>query len=236
MDKVVIYLTRHGQTDWNKEKRMQGQGRDTLLNSTGIQQASKVAEMLSGKAFGIIGHSSLIRAKTTAEIIASSFPNAELVELEGLNEMSFGELEGRVVDEQLKSEPVWQKVANEWKAGNDLQKWPGGESPRDCIVRISAAVLKAIQMRKSSDEAILLVSHGSILRMFLNWVQGVGIQNDHKTPRLANCSVSSIVINVKSWMEEVKRDENFDGNCEGSEILAKKLKNHVKVRGINLQF
>ena len=87
-----IYLIRHGETDWNKTKRLQGVT-DIPLNAYGIELAEKTAEGLKDVPFDRIYTSPLIRAKKTAEIIRGDRP-VELVVTDGLKEISFGEYEG----------------------------------------------------------------------------------------------------------------------------------------------
>ena len=87
-----IYLIRHGETDWNKMRRLQGVT-DIPLNACGIELAEKTAEGLKNVPFDRIYTSPLIRAKKTAEIIRGDRP-VELVVTDGLKEISFGEYEG----------------------------------------------------------------------------------------------------------------------------------------------
>ena len=85
-----IYLIRHGETDWNKEKKLQGIT-DIPLNAYGIELAEKTAEGLKDVPFDRIYTSPLIRAKKTAEIIRGNRP-IELEVREELKEISFGVL------------------------------------------------------------------------------------------------------------------------------------------------
>lgn len=87
-----IYLIRHGETDWNKEKKLQGVT-DIPLNAYGIELAEKTAEGLKDVPFDRIYTSPLIRAKKTAEIIRGNRP-IDLVVKEELKEISFGDYEG----------------------------------------------------------------------------------------------------------------------------------------------
>jgi probable phosphoglycerate mutase len=67
--KTILWLVRHGQTDWNLEGRYQGQA-DTPLNSTGIEEAERAARQLADRPFQMVYSSDLQRAKHTAEMIA----------------------------------------------------------------------------------------------------------------------------------------------------------------------
>ncbi|MEK7330851.1 MAG: histidine phosphatase family protein, partial [Candidatus Eisenbacteria bacterium] len=68
-----IYLARHGQTDWNAERRMQG-SIDTHLNATGREQAAKLAARIKGLALDRVYCSRLSRSRETAEIAHGSVP------------------------------------------------------------------------------------------------------------------------------------------------------------------
>lgn len=87
----MIYLVRHGQTDWNLEGRNQGQT-DIELNETGIQQAKDTATQLLGIKFDAVFSSPLKRALKTCQII---YPGKIIID-ERLKERCNGELEGKV--------------------------------------------------------------------------------------------------------------------------------------------
>src|SRR5262245_21212457 len=100
-----IYLARHGETDWNAERRLQGRT-DTLLNATGRQQAAKLAERLKGVRLDAVYTSTLSRS---IEIAAIARPGTPVKSLAGLNERNHGKFEGKKVDG---SEPVTEE---EWR-------------------------------------------------------------------------------------------------------------------------
>lgn len=92
-----ITTIRHGETDWNKERRPQGSC-DIELNSTGLEQAEKLAVRLANEKCDIIYTSDLLRARKTAEIINTRH-NAELIASSQLRESSFGEFEGKSIND-----------------------------------------------------------------------------------------------------------------------------------------
>jgi len=94
---MTITTIRHGETDWNRERKPQG-SRDIELNEAGIAQANKLAARLAKEPCDIIFTSDLLRAKRTAEIINTRH-NMELVASPKLRESSFGQFEGRSLNE-----------------------------------------------------------------------------------------------------------------------------------------
>ena len=86
----MIYIIRHGQTELNNKKALQGRS-DHPLNDTGIQQAKEAAAMLQGIKFDAVYSSPLIRAVQTAQILA---PELEPIIDERLIEMDYGPYEG----------------------------------------------------------------------------------------------------------------------------------------------
>ena len=88
----MIYLTRHGQTDWNVQKKVMGRC-DEPLNENGREQARQTKELLSNISFDLIICSPLLRAKETAQIINSD-RNIKIDFDDRIIERDFGELEG----------------------------------------------------------------------------------------------------------------------------------------------
>ena len=94
---MKITTVRHGETDWNVAKRIQGSV-DTELNEAGIYQAKLLAERLSAEPCDIIYSSDLLRAKKTAEIINTRH-NVPLITSPNLREAGFGEFEGQCISD-----------------------------------------------------------------------------------------------------------------------------------------
>ncbi|MCL2355367.1 MAG: histidine phosphatase family protein [Oscillospiraceae bacterium] len=94
---MKIFVTRHGQTDWNVERKVQGLS-DNPLNSVGIQQAKIAKEQLDQEEIDLIISSPLLRAKKTAEIINEG-RNIPILFDERLVERKFGVLEGKNIND-----------------------------------------------------------------------------------------------------------------------------------------
>lgn len=92
-----ITTIRHGETDWNLERKPQGSC-DIELNATGLAQAEKLAARLADESCDIIYTSDLLRARKTAEVINTRH-GAELIASSKLRESSFGEFEGKSLND-----------------------------------------------------------------------------------------------------------------------------------------
>jgi probable phosphoglycerate mutase len=161
-----IYLARHGETDWNAERRLQGQT-DTALNSKGRQQAAQLAERLKGIRLDAVYSSTLSRSRDTATIARGGTP---LKSLAGLNERNHGKFEAKLVDG---SDPVAEQ---EWRRRrrDPEDELDGGESLNQFYERVRAT-FETIRNQHSSG-AILIVGHSLTNQMILRAVLGLTFQ------------------------------------------------------------
>src|SRR5437764_2337856 len=91
-DERILFLFRHGETDWNREGRLQGHT-DTLLNATGLAQAEALSETLRQHRLDAVLSSDLLRASTTGRIVADAL-GVPLFTDAGLRETNVGAAEG----------------------------------------------------------------------------------------------------------------------------------------------
>ena len=151
----MIYLARHGETDDNARRIVQG-WIDTPLNERGREQARELAEKVSGLGIAAIWTSQLSRAAETARIVGQSLGLTPRVD-DRLAESQRGDWEGRSLDEIQRSEPeAWAA----WKQGGAGFRFPGGESLAEHQRRV-LAVLEAV---RSGDQPALVVAHGGTIR------------------------------------------------------------------------
>jgi uncharacterized phosphatase len=168
-----LLLVRHGETDWNLERRVQGQT-DTPLNETGRRQAEALARELANERIDAVYASDLRRALDTARAIAG--PRGLGVHLvPELREKNFGSWEGLTDDEVLERFP-------EARTG----PWGDAETPDDVVERVLGA-LRHIAERHPGDQ-VLVVSHGGPLRAVLRHCAVNGVE------RIANCHVARIAV------------------------------------------
>lgn len=159
-----FYIFRHGETDFNKEKRWQGQKYNKELNETGIKQAYNTAKNLEHFGVEVIYTSPLKRAYMTGEI-ASNYIDVPLVVKENLKEGYFGVAEGLTKDEiarqfNLDCERWYNDDANFWDVG-----FPEGETKRQIAERGLRALNEIIEQDNCSK--IGISAHGSIIRNML---------------------------------------------------------------------
>lgn len=159
---LELYLARHGETDWNRERRLQGNV-DTPLNATGHAQARALAEKLAPVSFAHLYVSALKRANETAAAFSGTIPRTVLADL---NERALGEYEGRDLGGMDAADlEVYQsrKFAMDDTLGS-------GESLRMHRDRVRRAV-SAIRAKHESG-AILVIAHGATNAMMLSDLQG----------------------------------------------------------------
>lgn len=153
-----IYLLRHGETDWNKDGRIQGHT-DIPLNQKGRMQVAQAAKVLADLPFNMdsIYSSPLKRAYESAEIVADklSYDTKKIIIEPMLIERCFGEAEGLTAAEREARFPNYQYADTGYH-------FPGIEPYKDLLKRANT-VLKKIADSRKEDENILIVSHGALL-------------------------------------------------------------------------
>ncbi|MFR3911427.1 MAG: histidine phosphatase family protein [Clostridium paraputrificum] len=160
---VTVYLTRHGQTVWNLDKRLQGSGNSELTDH-GIEQAEQLKKRVDSIQLDTIYTSPLERARKTANIIRGN-RNIEIIEVDAFKEISFGEYEGHTEEELLKIGRG--KEIKEIFNGNMDIKAPGGESLRNLYDRVGETLENIL--KNSINKNILIVAHGMTLKAVMNY-------------------------------------------------------------------
>jgi broad specificity phosphatase PhoE len=153
---TTIVLVRHGETDWNLERRFQGHA-DTPLNEAGRIQAAELADALGSERISAVYSSPLRRAHETAAIVAARL-GLDVRALEALREIHVGDWEGLTIDEVKDRYPGSTTV--DWHSG-----WPGGETYDQLAARVLPAL--AALAREHVDERILVVTHAGPVRAAL---------------------------------------------------------------------
>jgi broad specificity phosphatase PhoE len=157
-----IYVVRHGQTDWNREGRIQG-GTDNPLNSTGRDQAATLGRTLADVRVDAVYTSSHQRARQTAAVFEGRAPIGALDEL---RERFFGKFEG-ANDKDAAIVADWNKRRFTWT--DDME---GGET-LDSQTRRAEAALKQIRDKHKDGGTIVIVGHGGINPLLVSLLLGV---------------------------------------------------------------
>ena len=165
---LTIHLVRHGETDWNRDRRIQG-GTDIPLNGTGTEQARRAAAALAGRPLGAVISSDLSRARDTAAPIAAA-AGVELQLEAALRERHHGIAEGRS-DAELQAELDGR--LHELMGTPDFA-FPGGESRRQVHARL-LAFLDPLLRRPPAREFVL-VSHAGSLRVARAILEGFALE------------------------------------------------------------
>lgn len=158
---VTLYIVRHGQTDWNVVKRVQGQT-DIPLNNVGEEQAHVAAELFKDIQFDAAFSSDLLRAKRTAEIIMLEKKLA-VQTTRVLRERNFGPYEGIYVEELKELEKDLENLSQEERSSHKLH--PDIENDEELVGRF-ITFLREISVAYAGKK-VLVVCHGALMRVFL---------------------------------------------------------------------
>lgn len=178
MTKFII--TRHGQTEWNVEKRMQGQA-DSPLTALGRQQAEALHQRLRDREIDAVYSSSLPRAVQTTEIVCKG-KGLSIGQLDDLREIAIGEWSGKLLTEVEAEYP--EQSENFWKHPEAYKPMEGGETYQELRDRASKTLLELA--KKHRNQTVLVVSHGIVLKLLYNYFRYqplADIANNHPHPK-----------------------------------------------------
>ena len=195
-----LILIRHGETDWNRELRFQGQ-LDVPLNAIGLEQARRVAERLAREPMQQLVSSDLQRALQTAQAVAGRIPaQAEPVLEAALREQHFGVVEGLCVPDIQRQYPqAWAQ----WVRFDEHYAFEGGENTRDFHARVLAA-LRALAQRHAG-QTVAVVTHGGVLDMVYRSALGLSLSGP-RVSEIPNAGINRVrlsgdVIEIVDWAD-----------------------------------
>ena len=157
-----MYLLRHGETNFNKEGRCQGQSQDSKLTQTGKQQILDCIPFLSSVSFQVIDCSDLVRALESRDLLLESLSFSESKTSPELRERQQGELEG-----MLYQSSEWRKYQKLLKEGADLKNF--FKNPPESTKEFEARIIKHI-LPYFSYENVLIITHGGVIRNLLSFL------------------------------------------------------------------
>lgn len=156
----MLFLARHGETDWNCSGRMQGR-QGSALTERGMAQARALAQFATEHDIENILCSPLQRARHTADIVASAV-GCRVLPLDSLMEVDFGDCTGLTEAEIRLRYPDLRERRN---ASKWTHRWPNGESYADAAERLRAT--KEIGIALQATGNTLVVAHQSLNRALL---------------------------------------------------------------------
>lgn len=159
---LTLYVVRHGETEHNRRRLMQGRRIDASLNDRGQRQAELLGYRFRDVPLDAVWVSPLLRARQTADEVLAHHAHVPVVVEPDLAEMSWGAMEGRSIDEVADE---LHAFAAEWRDGRFDRRVGGGESIIDVELR-ARAVLDRI-LARHRGETVLAVTHGRYLRVLL---------------------------------------------------------------------
>jgi len=157
-----VLLVRHGETDWNRQGRFQGQI-DIPLNSNGWAQARAAGTFLASTTLNRAYSSSMARPRQTAEAILASHPGVPLTTLRGLVEIGHGLWEGCLESEIAEG---WPQLLADWKRAPETVLMPEGESIQQVWER-AMATWQRIVVSLAAGETALVVAHDAVNKAIL---------------------------------------------------------------------
>jgi broad specificity phosphatase PhoE len=191
MAQRLIYIVRHGATDWNHGGYIQGH-LDTPLNSEGRMQAEAVATRLAATGATAIYSSDLLRVYETAQIIARHM-GLRIVQKPGLREMHFGAWQGLSFDQIQERDPEIYAARRERPFEVPP---PGGETWMDFYQRSVGAVRHIL---KATDaQRIIVATHSGVCTVLGLEALGLG-PTGKRTFGNANCAIHTIDVTGDRW-------------------------------------
>ncbi|MGI8480153.1 MAG: histidine phosphatase family protein [Gaiellaceae bacterium] len=183
---TTIVLVRHGETDWNRDRRFQGHA-DIALNETGRAQVRALATELSGEALSIAYTSPLRRAAESAEILAAAL-GLEVRPCDALKEIHVGSWAGLTVSEVEGRFPDGHRRWIESQAG-----WEDGETYEELGKRVIMGLRRLGEAHP--DEKVLAVTHGGPIRSVRAAIRGLPFEASRDVVRFVeNCEVVRLTI------------------------------------------
>ena len=178
---MTLYIVRHGETDWNKSRLMQGRT-DTPLNEEGIRQATDLSKKINIDDIDICISSPLKRASETAKILVNN--KLDIIYDKDLVERSFGDYEGKVA--------VYEDILRQWdyKLNDNTYNI---ETIKECLKR-AKDVLDRIK-KDYPNKNILIVSHGSFMKCLHFNLVGYDENTDFLSFKVNNADIFKYELN-----------------------------------------
>ena len=187
---MKLYMVRHGETDWNKARRIQGQV-DIPLNEFGRRLAKKTALGLADVPFDLCYTSPMSRAKETAKLILQG-RETPVIEDERIIEMAFGEFEGKCC---AKSGWNLPEEFRRFFDGPERYQAPSGGEDFAAVKKRTKEFLEELYGKEEyRDSSILITTHGAALAGLLNNIKGRSLAEYWDGGLHKNCAVTEVEV------------------------------------------
>lgn len=186
---MTIYLIRHGETDWNRRLKIQGQA-DIPLNGNGRRQAEALAAQMSDIPADAAYTSPLARAAETAEIFLAGRQGCPLHTDPLLKEISYGVREGQPL--RLIHRCPFLRLYNYFEHPEKYVPPRGGETIRQLKARSRAFLLQAVSAYGAGDSNIMVFTHGAFIKAAVSVVNKLPDGRFWDGSEAENCSVTAV--------------------------------------------
>jgi len=193
---TTIYITRHGETEWNKQCRFQG-SMNSELTEKGVLAAELLSERIGNIDLDYIIASPLKRAYHTAEIVRG-MKNVEIIKNEGFKEINLGDFEGMKYDEIRYSCADILKKIEEDPFSN---RYPNGENLIEFYKRVEKTFKDVVE--KYKGKKTLIVAHGGTIKCIECYLRKVQINKDWMGTVVNNCSLTCVEIDENKNVKEI---------------------------------
>lgn len=188
-----FYFVRHGQTELNLQRAMNGGGVDTALTERGKEEAIKLGIVLCHQNFDFAVSSQLQRAKRTMELILASNDYKAITPTStraGFGEMRLGDFDGQLVSAIKKSWDYQQYRYHPVVFDAEVARRIHAETYKEVITRACETISDLY--KEMPHQRILVVSHGLLLMTLINSLLGDALETLHDVPMMANASLTRI--------------------------------------------
>ncbi len=177
---MKLCMVKYGQTNWNLEKRRQG-WTDTDINDSGTDQAKALHGQLAGRNFTACYTSPLQRAVNTAKILTAG--KTPIIESDLLRGRGFGEFEGKLSEEIKPDQDIYDL---------QLNASVNGIEPIQDVIQRAKDFLDMVSQKYDTDDEILVVTHGIIMRIIKHIIAGDLDQANLESSRFDNASILEV--------------------------------------------
>ncbi len=157
---TTVFLIRHGESDYNREGRIQGDSDFAKLTEHGVVQSELLKKRLDKEKFDAMYSSPLRRSMESSHIVKPK--GMDILTDEGLKERNFGELEGRVWEQMEKERP---DVYNEYGVSKELPGVKGAESSEELQKRVWTCFKEIV--KENQGKKVLVVTHGGFIAVVM---------------------------------------------------------------------